>query len=68
MDVLFFAVIPPISGMVEVPLARRLGRPAPASPEQLTATAESLATLVINGLLATGSVATRRTQAPTRFS
>jgi len=55
MDVLFFAVIPPISGMVEVPLARRLGRPEAASPEQLTATAESLATLVINGLLATGS-------------
>ncbi|WP_311766699.1 TetR/AcrR family transcriptional regulator [Streptomyces rhizosphaericus] len=54
MDVLFFAVIPPISGMVEVPLARRLGRPEPASPEQLTATAESLATLVVNGLLATG--------------
>nr|WP_030957083.1 MULTISPECIES: TetR/AcrR family transcriptional regulator [unclassified Streptomyces] len=56
MDVLFFAVIPPVSGMVEVPLARRLGRPVPASPEQLTATAETLAALVVNGLLAKGPV------------
>ncbi|MEU6371625.1 TetR/AcrR family transcriptional regulator [Streptomyces sp. NPDC046909] len=55
MDVLFFAIIGPISGMVEVPLARRLGRPEGASPEQLSATAEMLATLVVNGLLATGS-------------
>ncbi|MGW2328089.1 TetR/AcrR family transcriptional regulator [Streptomyces sp. NPDC001700] len=54
MDVLFFAVVPPVSGMVDVPLARRLGRPEPASPEQLTATAESLAALVVGGLLATG--------------
>ncbi|MFD5859493.1 hypothetical protein [Streptomyces chartreusis] len=56
MDVLFFAVIPPVSGMVEVPLARRLGRPVPASPEQLTATAETLAALVVNGLPAKGPV------------
>ncbi|MFC9504213.1 TetR/AcrR family transcriptional regulator [Streptomyces sp. NPDC057002] len=56
MHVLFFAVIPPVSGMVEVPLARRLGRPDAASPEQLTATAEALAALVVNGLLASGSV------------
>ncbi len=56
MDVLFFAVIPPVSGMVDVPLARRLGRPVPASPEQLTATAETLAALVVNGLLAKGPV------------
>lgn len=55
LDVLFFAVIPPVAGMVEVPLARRLGRPEPASPQQLTATAESFAALVVNGLLATGS-------------
>ncbi|WP_367321504.1 TetR/AcrR family transcriptional regulator [Streptomyces sp. HUAS ZL42] len=52
--VLFFAVIPPVSGMLDVPLARRLGRPEPASPQQLTATAETLAALVVNGLLATG--------------
>lgn len=55
MDVLFFAILGPISGMLEVPLARRLGRSEATSPEQLTATAELLATLVVNGLLATGS-------------
>ncbi|MFE2218411.1 TetR/AcrR family transcriptional regulator [Streptomyces canus] len=55
MDVLFFAVVPPVSGMIDTPLARRLGRPESASPEQLTATAESLAALVVNGLLATGT-------------
>ncbi|MFG2555285.1 TetR/AcrR family transcriptional regulator [Streptomyces sp. NPDC048581] len=54
MDVLFFAIVPPISGMVEVPLARRLGRPEHTSPQQLAETAETLATLVVNGLLATG--------------
>ncbi|MFJ4366206.1 hypothetical protein ACIP4S_18825 [Streptomyces chartreusis] len=56
MDVLFFAVVPPAPGMVEVPPARRPGRPVPASPEQLTATAETLAALVVNGLLAQGRV------------
>lgn len=55
MDVLFFAVIPPVSGMVEGPLARRLGRPEPVSSQQLTDTAEALATLVVNGLLATAA-------------
>ena len=54
-DVLFFAVIPPVAGMVEGPLARRLGRPESASSQQLTDTAEALATLVVNGLLATGA-------------
>lgn len=57
MDVLFFAVVPPVSGMVDTPLARRLGRAESPSPEQLTATAESLASLVVNGLLATGTAA-----------
>lgn len=55
MDVLFFAVVPPIAGIVEEPLARRMGRPVPTSPEQLTAVAESLATIVVNGLLSTGT-------------
>ncbi|CAM5648382.1 TetR/AcrR family transcriptional regulator [Streptomyces griseorubiginosus] len=54
MDVLFFAVVPPVAGMIDGPLARRLGRPEPASPRQLADTAEALATLVVNGLLATG--------------
>lgn len=57
LDVLFFAIFSPVSGMVALPLVKRLGRPEPASPEQLTATAESLAALVVNGLLATGSTA-----------
>ncbi|WP_234045253.1 hypothetical protein [Streptomyces adelaidensis] len=37
--------------MLDVPLARRLGRPWPASPEQITATAESLAAPGLNGPL-----------------
>ncbi|MFE6620006.1 TetR/AcrR family transcriptional regulator [Streptomyces sp. NPDC008086] len=55
MDVLFFAVVPPVAGMVDGPLARRLGRPEPVSSQQLTDTAQALATLVVNGLLATGT-------------
>ncbi|MFE7843355.1 TetR/AcrR family transcriptional regulator [Streptomyces sp. NPDC057474] len=54
MDVLFFAIIPTVSGMLDVPLARRLGRHEPSSPERTAATAESLAALVLNGLLGTG--------------
>ena len=54
-DVLFFAIMGPVSGMLEVPLARRLGRSDDASPEQLTATAEALAAIVVNGLLAADS-------------
>ncbi|MDX3520510.1 TetR/AcrR family transcriptional regulator [Streptomyces scabiei] len=55
MDVLFLAVVPPVSGMVDGPLARRLGRPEPASSQQLPGAAEALATLVVNGLLATAA-------------
>ncbi|WP_246101843.1 hypothetical protein [Streptomyces cyaneus] len=40
---------------VDTPPARRPGRGEVASPDQLTATAEQLAVLVVNGLLATGS-------------
>lgn len=54
MDVLFFAIVPTVSGMLDVPLARRLGRPESSSPERTAATAESLAALVLNGLLGTG--------------
>lgn len=54
-DVLFFAIMGPVSGMLEVPLALRLGRPENASQQQLAATAELLAELVVNGLLATGA-------------
>ncbi|GAA3804318.1 TetR/AcrR family transcriptional regulator [Streptomyces phyllanthi] len=55
MDVLFFAIVSPVSGMLEAPLALRLGRSENASPQQLAATAQLLATLVVNGLLATGT-------------
>ncbi|MEI5522784.1 hypothetical protein WB401_06505 [Streptomyces brasiliscabiei] len=57
---LFLAVMGPVSGMLEVPLARRPGRPENASPRQLAATAESLAALVGGGLLATGASGTDR--------
>ncbi|MET7473272.1 TetR/AcrR family transcriptional regulator [Streptomyces sp. NPDC005648] len=53
-DVLFFAVIPPVGGMVDGPMARRLGRPEHDSPQQLAARADALATLVVNGLLGPG--------------
>ncbi|MFF3336802.1 TetR/AcrR family transcriptional regulator [Streptomyces sp. NPDC002888] len=59
LDVLFFAVIPPVGGMVDIPLARRLGRPESVTPQQQAAIAESLAALVINGLLATGGSGAR---------
>ncbi|MFG3662290.1 TetR/AcrR family transcriptional regulator [Streptomyces sp. NPDC047706] len=58
-DVLFFAMIGPLLGLVQAPLARRLGRPDPASRQEQEATAESLASLVINGLLATRTPGTR---------
>ncbi|WP_308010707.1 MULTISPECIES: TetR/AcrR family transcriptional regulator [unclassified Streptomyces] len=54
MDVLFFAVFPTVSGMLDVPLARRLGRSEGSSPERIAATAESLASLVLDGLLGAG--------------
>jgi hypothetical protein len=50
----FFAVVPPVSGIVDGPLARRLGRPEP-STQQLTVTAELAAQLVVNGPLAAGT-------------
>ncbi|MET8982192.1 TetR/AcrR family transcriptional regulator [Streptomyces sp. NPDC004539] len=55
MDVLFFAVFPPVSGMLNLPLAERLGRSKETSPRELTERAELLASLVVNGLLSTGS-------------
>jgi TetR/AcrR family transcriptional regulator len=52
MDVLFFAIIPPVAGMVQGPLARRLGRPANLSHEERLRRADALAALVVDGLLA----------------
>ncbi|WP_327342900.1 TetR/AcrR family transcriptional regulator [Streptomyces europaeiscabiei] len=54
MDVLFFAIVPTVSGMLDVPLARRLGRTEHSSSERTAARAESLAALVLDGLLGTG--------------
>ncbi|WP_317619704.1 TetR/AcrR family transcriptional regulator [Streptomyces akebiae] len=68
MDVLFFAVVPTVSGMLDVPLARRLGRSGASSPERIAATAESLASLVLDGVLGTGGKASHSAGAGTRGS
>jgi len=54
MDVFFFAVIGPASALVQNPLAHRLGRPETETHRDLVHTAEQLATLIVDGLLATG--------------
>ncbi|RBM10502.1 TetR family transcriptional regulator [Prauserella sp. PE36] len=51
MDVLFFAVISPVAGLVQLPLAHRLGRAEPVTRESQTRTARELADLIVNGLL-----------------
>jgi len=53
-DVFFFAVIGPASALIQNPLAHRLGRPASETHRDLLHTAEQLATLIVDGLLATG--------------
>ncbi|WP_460072937.1 TetR/AcrR family transcriptional regulator [Streptomyces sp. YKOK-I1] len=51
-DVLFFAIIGPISGLVSDPLARRLGhRSEPMTAEERVDRAQVLADLVVDGLL-----------------
>ncbi|MFI9388050.1 TetR/AcrR family transcriptional regulator [Kutzneria sp. NPDC052558] len=52
MDVLFFAVMGPVAGLVQLPLAGRLGRAVPADGQARTA--EQLADLVVAGLLGRG--------------
>ncbi|MGW3449629.1 TetR/AcrR family transcriptional regulator [Streptomyces sp. NPDC001076] len=54
MDVLFFAIIAPVSGLAQEPLARRLGRPEHLPQADRLARAEALAGLVVDGLLAPG--------------
>jgi len=54
MDVLFFAIIAPVAGLVQEPFARRLGRPEQLSQTERLARAEALARLVVDGLLAPG--------------
>ena len=48
---LFLAITGPAISLTQEPLARRLGRPA-QSPEEVTAAADALATVVLDGLLA----------------
>ncbi|MFD2801227.1 hypothetical protein ACFS2C_17680 [Prauserella oleivorans] len=51
MDVLSFVVISPVAGLVQVPLAQRLGRPQPVTRESQERTARQLAELIVDGLL-----------------
>ncbi|NKQ51404.1 TetR/AcrR family transcriptional regulator [Amycolatopsis sp. K13G38] len=51
MDVLFFAVISPVAGLVQLPLAHRLGRARPVTRETQERTARELADLIADGLL-----------------
>ncbi|KAA9156012.1 TetR/AcrR family transcriptional regulator [Amycolatopsis acidicola] len=51
MDVLFFAVISPVAGLVQLPLARRLGRADPGTRESQERAARELAGLIVGGLL-----------------
>ncbi|MFJ9353066.1 TetR/AcrR family transcriptional regulator [Streptomyces mirabilis] len=59
MDVLFFAIIAPVAGLVQEPFARRLGRPEQLSQAERLARAEALAGLVVDGLLAPGEAKRR---------
>ncbi|MFJ9893178.1 TetR/AcrR family transcriptional regulator [Streptomyces sp. NPDC091280] len=60
MDILFFAMIGPISGLVSDPLTRRLGdRSDLTTRERRLARAEALADLVVGGLLAQGNAHSR---------
>ncbi|WP_410585786.1 TetR/AcrR family transcriptional regulator [Amycolatopsis sp. lyj-108] len=49
-DVLFFAVISPVAGLVQLPLAHRLGRAQPVTRESQARTARELAELIVDGL------------------
>jgi TetR/AcrR family transcriptional regulator len=51
MDVLFFALIAPVAGLVREPFARRLGRPEHLSQAERLARAAARAGLVVDGLL-----------------
>lgn len=53
-DVLFFTVISPVAGLVQLPLARRLGRAMPVTRESQARTARELAELVVDGALGLG--------------
>lgn len=52
MHILYFAVTSGVAGLIQTPLARRLGRPEAVDPDALHRLAETLATMVLNGALA----------------
>ncbi|MFF4806460.1 TetR/AcrR family transcriptional regulator [Streptomyces sp. NPDC002144] len=54
MDVVFFAIITPVSGLVQEPLARRMSRDEHLTLADRLAKAEALAGLVVDGLLVPG--------------
>ncbi|MFF5363830.1 hypothetical protein ACFY4I_31325 [Streptomyces scabiei] len=56
MDVLFLAVVTPVAGLVQEPFARRLGGPGHLSQAERFVRAETLARLLVDGLLAPGDV------------
>lgn len=51
LDILFFTVTCPVAGLVQLPLARRLGRADPVTRESQARTARQLADLIADGLL-----------------
>jgi TetR/AcrR family transcriptional regulator len=51
LHLLYFAVIGPISGIIQNPLARRLGRPESPATAELEAFADGLAGLIVGGLV-----------------
>lgn len=54
MHLLYFAVVGPVAGLAQTPLARHLGRPEPAGDGDLTEVADALTAIVLNGLLPAG--------------
>ncbi|MFD4510647.1 TetR/AcrR family transcriptional regulator [Streptomyces sp. NPDC058457] len=59
MDLVVFAIIAPVSGLVQEPLSRRLGRIGYLTQADRLARAEALARLVVDGLLAPGDAERR---------
>lgn len=49
-DVLFFTVFSPVAGLLQLPLAHRLGRAQPVTRESQARTAGELANLIVDGL------------------
>ena len=63
MHLLYFVVTGAASGMIQAPLARRIGRPEATSTDDLVATADALALRVLDGAIPTLSPATHPSDA-----